>query len=185
MATIDTFHLPKDYTATIAVDSNGTGHLVRLDGSNTPSEFRTLSASTSYTIGPFNEDRQYRTTMTGGSYTLDKSYKGTENSDQSTDVDVSTEDATYTIDYNDGVYHKLTFTENCVLEFKFPVGKINSMVLELIDAGGVTITLPAALEHPGGTPPTFTASGKDLVTVMTDKNGVQTMLVMGLDLQAV
>jgi hypothetical protein len=52
-----------------------------------------------------------------------------------------------------------------------PSGQVGVVVMDLINAGAFTLTFPAGSKWAGGVKPTFTASGRDKVAVMTDDGG--------------
>lgn len=186
MTTIKTFHLPKQYVATLTSDVFATGYYwdKGFPGSQ-PQAPKAFSVSTTYKIGPFDDDKNMAYQINGaGNVTLTIDY-ATEAAAQAANLNASTENANYIIDYDQGVWHKIIFTENVALEFRFPEGKVSSMVLELVDAGGITITWNENILFAGGAAPTLTETGTDLLTVMQDETGNQYALVVGLDVKAV
>ena len=55
------------------------------------------------------------------------------------------------------------------------------MTLQLIDAGAYTVTWPGGILWAGGTEPTFTSSGTDIVTVWQNGDDVVYGAVVGQD----
>lgn len=69
---------------------------------------------------------------------------------------------TFTLVSNTADYYKVTFTSNCTIAFTFPSTEVTSMAVQLINAGAFTVAWTSVL-WPGGTAPTFTSSGTDVV----------------------
>lgn len=88
---------------------------------------------------------------------------------------------TYTQNIDTNHYFKLTFTSDCTLDFTFNAGLVQSMCVELIDAGTYTVTLPAGLQWAGGTAPTFTAVGKDVIVVWNNGDNEIKAALIGQD----
>ena len=77
-----------------------------------------------------------------------------------------------TIDTSLGSLFYATATSNTTFSFtNAPANMVTSFTLELINAGTYAITWPAAVKWPGGTAPTLTASGMDILTFYTRGNG--------------
>ncbi len=99
--------------------------------------------------------------------------------------DASLGTGTHTFDYSLGDMQQLTVTGDITLAFSnFTSGKVCSMVLDLIDAGDWTITLPSSILFDSGTKPTFTSSGTDRLCIFKDKDEVYSLFVLGLDIKA-
>ncbi len=88
---------------------------------------------------------------------------------------------TFTQDVDTNQYFKITFTSNCTLDFTFNSGLVQSMCVELINAGAFTVTLPGALEWAGGAAPTFTAAGTDIIVVWNNGDNVIRAALIGQD----
>lgn len=97
-----------------------------------------------------------------------------------TDVACSS-NTTFTQDIDTNHYFKLTFTSDCTLAFTFTSGLVQSMCVELINAGAYTVTLPAGLEWAGGTAPTFTSSGRDIIVVWNNGDDLISAALIGQD----
>lgn len=97
-------------------------------------------------------------------------------------VDVAANsNTTFTQDLDASQYFKITFTSNCTLAFTIPSGEVRSATLQLIDAGTYTVTWPGAIQWAGGTEPTFTASGTDIVVIWQNGDDVLFGSLVGLD----
>jgi len=88
---------------------------------------------------------------------------------------------TYTQDIDTNHYFKLTVTSNCTLDFTFNGSNVQSMCVELINAGAFTVALPAGMEWPGGTAPTFTSSGRDIIVVWNNGDSLVSAALIGQD----
>lgn len=97
-----------------------------------------------------------------------------------TDIACSS-NTTYTPSINTNHYYKLTFTSSCTLAFTFNSGSAQSMCVELINAGGYTITWPASLEWAGGTEPTWTTTGRDIIVVWNNGDNLVSAALIGQD----
>lgn len=82
-------------------------------------------------------------------------------------VDDGNSGATDTIDWTTGNKHKSTLSESCTFTFTAPSGPAN-LILEAVNFGAFTPTWPASVKWPGGTEPTWTASGTDIVAFYYD-----------------
>jgi len=74
-----------------------------------------------------------------------------------------------TIDWTNGNKQKLTVTENTTLTFTDPSGPCN-LILKLVNGGAYTITWPGEVKWTGGTEPSWTSSGTDVVAFYFDGN---------------
>jgi hypothetical protein len=82
-------------------------------------------------------------------------------------------DATTTLDTSLGSLFFATATSNTTFAFtNAPANMVTSFTLELINAGSFVITWPAGTKWPGGTAPTLTASGVDVLTFYNRGDGV-------------
>lgn len=82
------------------------------------------------------------------------------------EVDNGDSGATDTIDWTKGNKQKSTLTNNCTFTFTAPGGQCNLILRLIQDAtGSRTVTWPAAVKWPSGTPPvlTTTANAVDIV----------------------
>ncbi len=91
-------------------------------------------------------------------------------------------DTTYTFDYSDGAWQKVTVSSDCTFAFTFPASKVNSFILEIVNGGAHTITWPGALKWAGGAAPDLTTSGTDHLCFYTDGTTVYAS-VIGEDVQ--
>lgn len=78
-----------------------------------------------------------------------------------------------TIDLENGNVHTATIGGNLTLTFSNPIasGDATSFVLELTNGGAYTLTFPASVDWEGGTAPTLTASGVDILVFYTRDGG--------------
>jgi len=78
-----------------------------------------------------------------------------------------------TIDLENGNVHTATIGGNLTLTFSNPIasGDATSFVLELTNGGAFTLTFPAAVDWEGGTAPTLTAAGVDILVFYTRDGG--------------
>ena len=78
-----------------------------------------------------------------------------------------------TIDLLNGNYFSATVTGATTWTFSNPLASPNAcgFVLELTNAGASAITWPAAVKWPGGTAPTLTTTGVDVLVFITDDGG--------------
>lgn len=88
---------------------------------------------------------------------------------------------TFTLVSDISNYYKVTFTSSCTIAFTFPSAEVTSMCVELINAGAFTVTFPVGLQWPGGTAPTFTVSGKDIIVVWNNGDNVNYATLIGQD----
>lgn len=100
--------------------------------------------------------------------------------DQAPDTTASA-NTTYTFDFADGVWHKVTVSSDCTFAFTFPSGRVEAMVLEIVDGGGSTITWPVGMEFEGGVAPSLTASGTDHLVVYQDESNNLYLSVISLN----
>jgi len=73
----------------------------------------------------------------------------------------------YDIDWTDGQKQSGTVTGTATVTFTAPAGPCNLMLL-LTNGSAFTVTWPATVQWPGGSPPSFTASGTDVVAFFYD-----------------
>jgi len=78
-----------------------------------------------------------------------------------------------TIDLTSGNYVSATASGACTWTFSSALTSPNAtgFVLELTNGGIGTQTWPASVDWPGGTAPTLTASGVDVLVFITDDGG--------------
>lgn len=178
MSTSRTFFLPKQNVATFTSDAFASGFYWNKDQpGSTPGAPKSFIANTVYKIGPFNNDTNIVYQVLGaGNVTVNIDYVA-ENTNQAPNITASVEDAIVTVDYKDGVFHHITFTEDTELAFRFPPGVL-SLLLKLTNGGSVTVTWPS-INWAGGTQPTLTSSGDDLISILQDGNGDIYGLVVG------
>ena len=78
-----------------------------------------------------------------------------------------------TIDLSLGNYISATATGSTTWSFTNTLASANAVgfTLELTNAGGYAMTWPAGTKWPGGTQPTLTTSGTDVLVFITDDGG--------------
>lgn len=78
-----------------------------------------------------------------------------------------------TINLLNGNYFSATVGGITTWTFSNPLASPNAcgFVIELTNAGAYAITWPAAVKWPGGTAPTLTAAGVDVLVFITDDGG--------------
>jgi hypothetical protein len=78
-----------------------------------------------------------------------------------------------TVNFESGNFFSATSTAATTWAFTNPVasGDFGGFVLELNNGGAYTQAWPAAVDWPAGTPPTLTASGKDILVFVTRDAG--------------
>lgn len=94
--------------------------------------------------------------------------------------------ATRTFDLSTANFFSATLDQNCTFTFSNPAGTGDfcGFVLALTNGGAFTITWPASVNWPGGTPPTLTAAGLDILVFVTYNAGTDwSGLVAGLDVK--
>lgn len=90
----------------------------------------------------------------------------------------------FTINFNNGDYFKLTATGNSTITFSnFTVGKVAAVIVECTNFGGKTISWPLGTKWAGGASPTFTSTGIDVISIIKDKNEVYRAFVLGKDVK--
>lgn len=77
---------------------------------------------------------------------------------------------TYTQAISTAQYFKITFSSSCTLAFTFDSSLVESMCLQLINAGAYTVTW-TSVKWAGGSAPTFTSSGTDMVVIWQNGDG--------------
>lgn len=93
-------------------------------------------------------------------------------------ADASLGTGTHTFDYTDGDMQQLTATGDITITFSnLVVGKVCTMIIDAINWGDFTITLPAGILFNNNTIPTFTSGGTDRIIVIKDKDEVYHMIV--------
>ena len=80
---------------------------------------------------------------------------------------------TLTVDLNNGNDQRLTVTGVVTIDFSNPAAsdKVSTLVLEIINGGSAAVTWDSSIKWPGGTAPTLTASGTDIIAFRTRDNG--------------
>ena len=94
--------------------------------------------------------------------------------------------ATRTIDLETGNFFSATLDQACTFTFSNPAasGDFCGFALALTDGDAYTITWPASVDWVGGTAPTLTASGLDLLVFVTYDGGTTWLgLVSGTDIK--
>ncbi len=89
---------------------------------------------------------------------------------------------TSTCAITDGVWHKITPSGNFTLAVSFTSGKVQSLIIECINFGAVTVTWPASAKWPNGAVPTFPSSGTAHVVAYQDASNNLFMTVIGKDI---
>jgi hypothetical protein len=95
--------------------------------------------------------------------------------------------ATRTIDLTTGNFFSATLDQACTFTFSNPAasGDFCGFSLALTNGGAFVITYPASVDFVGGTAPTLTASGLDLLVFLTYDGGTTYLgLVAGLDIKS-
>lgn len=95
--------------------------------------------------------------------------------------------ATRTIDLETGNFFSATLDQACTFTFSNPAasGDFCGFSLALTNGGAFTITYPASVDFVGGTAPTLTASGLDLLVFLTYDGGTTWLgFVAGLDIKS-
>lgn len=95
--------------------------------------------------------------------------------------------ATRTFDLEVANFFSATLDQNSTFTFSNPPasGDFGAFVLELTNGGAFTITFPAAVDWPGGTAPSLTASGVDQLVFTTRDAGTTWFgFVAGLDIKS-
>jgi hypothetical protein len=95
--------------------------------------------------------------------------------------------ATRTIDLTTGNFFSATLDQACTFTFSNPAasGDFCGFTLALTNGGAFAITYPASVDFVGGTAPTLTASGLDLLVFLTYDGGTTYLgLVAGLDIKS-
>jgi hypothetical protein len=94
--------------------------------------------------------------------------------------------ATRTIDLESGNFFSATLDQACTFTFSNPAasGDFCGFALALTDGDDYAVTWPASVDWVGGTAPTLTASGLDLLVFVTYDGGTTWLgLVSGLDIK--
>jgi hypothetical protein len=87
---------------------------------------------------------------------------------------------THTFNYSNGDMQQLTATGDITIAFSnFTSGKVCAMVVDAVNWGAYTITLPSGLLFSNGTLPSFTQDGKDRLIIIKDKDDIYSMFVVG------
>ena len=95
-------------------------------------------------------------------------------------TDVSVASGTHTFNYANGDMQQLTVTGNCTVAFSnMPTGQVVSFIIDAINWGAFTVTLPVGMLFEAATAPAFTAAGTDRLVVLKDKDDVYSMFVVG------
>lgn len=94
--------------------------------------------------------------------------------------DASVGSGTHTLDYANGDAQKITATGDFTIAVSnFPTGNVVAFVIEAVNWGAHTITLPAGWKFSQGETPVFTSSGTDRVMLLKDGNDVYEMYFTG------
>lgn len=98
-------------------------------------------------------------------------------------ADASLGTGTHTFDYAIGDMQQLTATGNITIAFSnFPTGNVVGYLIDAVDWGAHTITLPGGVLFSNGVTPTFTTSGTDRIEILKDKDDVYTLTIKNPDL---
>jgi len=101
-------------------------------------------------------------------------------------VSIGNTGSTRTIDLETGNFFSATLDQACTFTFSNPVtsGDFCGFALALTDGDAYTITWPTSVDWAGGTAPTLTGSGLDLLLFVTYDGGTTWLgLVSGLDIK--
>ena len=187
MANISTFFLPAETQITLTFDAYSSGHYVNIGNpGDQPTGFTSISASDVKVLGPYNEPRNYRVTLLSGSYTSTQSFDGVPSDDDSSYATVTALNhqanvtqagaitasgaGPYTVTQDDGACVTITVSHDCEIDFSFTSGEVGAVMIVLVNGGANTITWGNSLKWAGGSAPTFTSSGTDLVSIFHDGN---------------
>lgn len=95
-------------------------------------------------------------------------------------ADASIASGTHTFAYASGDMQQLTATGSCTIAFSgMPTGKAAAFIVDAINWGAHTITLPSGMLFDAATAPTFTAAGTDKLAILKDKDEVFSMFIIG------
>lgn len=84
------------------------------------------------------------------------------------EIDNGNTGATDTIDWNAGQKQKSTLSEACVFTFTAPTNGVGNFLLKAVNFGAFTPTFPVTVLWAGGTEPTWTVSGTDIISFYFD-----------------
>lgn len=92
---------------------------------------------------------------------------------------------TVTLNYNNGDWHRVKTNGSATIALSnFPSGKVAGIILQAENFGAYTITWPVGIKWGGGgTAPTLTSSGVDLISLMYESNGTLYGSVIATDCQ--
>jgi hypothetical protein len=94
-------------------------------------------------------------------------------------ADATKSSGTHTFDYAAGDMQKLTLTGAVTIAFTgFVSGQVCAMIIDAVNWGDYTVTLPAGMLFSNSSAPVFTAGGTDRLLVLKDKNNVYSLSVM-------
>mgnify|MGYP006287599327 FL=1 len=126
----------------------------------------TQIATTAFVKAAVDTSAATKLSLSGGTMTGNVLLKTT----TMTRVDMSSATA---IDQAEGNYFTKTIAANTTFTItNVPTGTIASgFILELTNGGAYTVTFPASVKWAGGTAPTLTASGVDVLVFITDDAG--------------
>lgn len=175
-----TIFLDRGKQLTITADEFTTGYYFTQNPGEEPVGYNVISANSTTIIESTTIPRHFiidtnnkvTTTDTFSSNTADS--VNTElarrvNTTQAADV-LANSDTTFTFDFLDGSHQKVTVSSNCTFAFSFPADEVLSFMVEVVNGGASTITLPAGVDWAGGTEPVFTAAGTDMMAMYQDAN---------------
>ena len=97
-------------------------------------------------------------------------------------ADASLGTGTHTFDATTYSEQQLTATGNITIAFTFTTGVVAAFIVDAVNWGAHTITMPAGLLYNAATPPTFTAAGRDKILVTHDKDDILEMFVIGQEI---
>jgi len=83
------------------------------------------------------------------------------------EIDKGSSGTSITIDWTKAAKQKLTLTDNCTITLTAPSGPCN-VILKAVNFGAFTPTFSPVPKWPGGTGPTWTASGTDILALYYD-----------------
>ncbi len=105
---------------------------------------------------------------------------------QIADDTVSSTDTTHTFNYANGGMQQLTLVAtqaDFTIAFSgFVSGAVCTMIIDLVNVGGYTITWPSGVLFDGGEEPEWTTTGTDRALVVKDKDDVYSVCAIGLDI---
>ena len=95
---------------------------------------------------------------------------------------------THTFDYSNGDMQQVTCPAAGTLTLaisNMPTGSVSGFIVDIINGGNCEITYPAGMLFQNGVKPRLTVAGTDRLMIMSDKDGVTSLTVVGYNLGTV